>query len=984
MNNTTMEINELPLNHGKKTKRIISGFFKRVSTDEYLKDVEKNAAAPLNQTIEALVHPPPSNGMTHTSPHQTSSRRSSNVLISVDDTITVLEEIDGNVSNEKGSIRKSEKRKPREAIDTNSVKNGESHSPPLEPKKDLSSESLSEVSSFENINKLTVKFKKRRKASSDALKTNESDSDIDLNFVEETEQETKSPSPLGIFGVMMSNQKSKRNVSLSLNSVNKTTASIDTYEPNEPIVSIMSVNKEKSTPVSSPHQKHYKKCLNKEIEIAVLQNGDSLSRPSKLFSDDNGNRKQIKDESIIDTDLDFLNDIPKSQNKLKRGRKEKIKIETPSDTIEDKECPRRISSRVKHKRIIIDCQDLSSPEEHELEKNPRKKQKRKIHDKPGCINKMPNKKLASIFVRESPEVTAARKAFLHSQAPERIKKLRDKELSAETIGHDYFNDFSNVLHVNYSSTQYSSDQINIPLRNEDVNVNQILSKDSNLSWLLSRNEEKIEEMTIDDSSGFKSLSLPLDNKHIFLFAHLESTSTRQCFIDLMKRDTSDIDKFPWTLKYAPKRCSHILGNQHTIFSLKVWLKSFSSKIKYSPVYSDTESCSSLSEFGANAAILYGPHGCGKTSTVYALASEFGFNVLEVNASSSRSGRQLTNQTHEATQSHRVGSSKKNKKIGKNHHLKKCSSSNTNNLILIEDIDLFFEDGDEGFYQALSGVIGNSKIPIILTYSSDKHKKSIPLPKVDQLHAYKLSYPPLQVTSRYLCSIALKEGYPVSSRSITEILQKFNGNISKSILELQFLCLSSKQTQSSDHSPILYEMDTSLSEVMNIPMNFQTTDVQTRLHCIIPFKKDNTTSPLCCRSLNYSITDASFSESMEAHNKPRTYSKKDIKEMEYIATRLDIHSGFCEKENSMNSEMSFQTRYIRSVESQILESLYPQNYLKYKFLFTDTLPLIRNMARSEDERRLLNSKRRFLHYLDSQLELSISSEDLLILKNQLNS
>ncbi|CAB4054302.1 unnamed protein product [Lepeophtheirus salmonis] len=175
---------------------------------------------------------------------------------------------------------------------------------------------------------------------------------------------------------MMSNQKSKRNVSLSLNSVNKTTASIDTYEPNEPIVSIMSVNKEKTTPVSSPHQKHYKKCLNKEIEIAVLQNGDSLSRPSKLFSDDNGNRKQIKDESIIDTDLDFLNDIPKSQNKLKRGRKEKIKIETPSDTIEDKECPRRISSRVKHKRIIIDCQDLSSPEEHELEKNPRKKTKK--------------------------------------------------------------------------------------------------------------------------------------------------------------------------------------------------------------------------------------------------------------------------------------------------------------------------------------------------------------------------------------------------------------------------------------------------------------------------------------------------------------------------------------------------------------------------------------------------------------------------------
>merc|ERR1719414_2208117 len=70
------------------------------------------------------------------------------------------------------------------------------------------------------------------------------------------------------------------------------------------------------------------------------------------------------------------------------------------------------------------------------------------------------------------------------------------------------------------------------------------------------------------------------------------------------------------------------------------------------------------------ALLVGPNGVGKTATVYALAHEMGFKVLELNASSTRSGRQVLANLREATQSHSV-KQEKSKEEGR-----KGSESNT--------------------------------------------------------------------------------------------------------------------------------------------------------------------------------------------------------------------------------------------------------------------------------------------------------------------
>eukprot|EP00955_Chlamydomonas_euryale_P019535 208118-Chlamydomonas_euryale.AAC.1 len=60
--------------------------------------------------------------------------------------------------------------------------------------------------------------------------------------------------------------------------------------------------------------------------------------------------------------------------------------------------------------------------------------------------------------------------------------------------------------------------------------------------------------------------------------------------------------------------------------------------------------------GDAAIALSGPPGCGKTAAVVAVAQELGMNLLEVSASSERTGTQLLKLVGEATQSKRLAHS----------------------------------------------------------------------------------------------------------------------------------------------------------------------------------------------------------------------------------------------------------------------------------------------------------------------------------------
>lgn len=109
------------------------------------------------------------------------------------------------------------------------------------------------------------------------------------------------------------------------------------------------------------------------------------------------------------------------------------------------------------------------------------------------------------------------------------------------------------------------------------------------------------------------------------------------------------DSMMWTEKYKATTHEDIIGNHRSTLALKKWLQHWlditynGSKILRRRGSSSSEfDCDSDSrhsaEYPSNAVIVHGPHGSGKTMTIYALCSELGINVLELNASSKRTGK----------------------------------------------------------------------------------------------------------------------------------------------------------------------------------------------------------------------------------------------------------------------------------------------------------------------------------------------------------
>ncbi|MCU0638160.1 MAG: AAA family ATPase [Methanothrix sp.] len=74
----------------------------------------------------------------------------------------------------------------------------------------------------------------------------------------------------------------------------------------------------------------------------------------------------------------------------------------------------------------------------------------------------------------------------------------------------------------------------------------------------------------------------------------------------------------WTEKYRPKALKEVLGNGKAIEELRAWATAWE---RGTPI--------------TGAAILYGPAGTGKTSAALALAQEFDWDYIEMNASDAR-------------------------------------------------------------------------------------------------------------------------------------------------------------------------------------------------------------------------------------------------------------------------------------------------------------------------------------------------------------
>ena len=244
--------------------------------------------------------------------------------------------------------------------------------------------------------------------------------------------------------------------------------------------------------------------------------------------------------------------------------------------------------------------------------------------------------------------------------------------------------------------------------------------------------------------------------------------------------------------------------------------------------------SSNGERVSNAVVISGPHGCGKTAAVHAVARELGFEIFEINAGSRRSGRDILDRVGDMTRNHLVkqGSSYqgadahevekmdlssetlkqdldsgrqgtmnsflKSKVAPKNSPLKRKLraqeaspkkgpprklKSQQQSLILLEEVDILFEE-DKTFWATTLELLIQSKRPVIMTCTDENL-----LPLEDMiLHAIlRFTHVPEQLATDYLSLVACNEGHILPRDAVVNLYKSKRSDLRASMTELNFFC-----------------------------------------------------------------------------------------------------------------------------------------------------------------------------------------------------
>ena len=235
-----------------------------------------------------------------------------------------------------------------------------------------------------------------------------------------------------------------------------------------------------------------------------------------------------------------------------------------------------------------------------------------------------------------------------------------------------------------------------------------------------------------------------------------------------------------------------------------------------------------------AVIISGPHGCGKTAAVYAIAQELGFDVFEINSSGRRSGRDVLDRVGDMTLNHlvnnaakigipsaaddeplsqiseemqqdidsgkqttvqsffkpkneqkspRKGRKKGQSKLSKAPTKPRTPQSQKQSLILLEEVDVLFEE-DKQFWTTILDLVMHSKRPIIMTCTDEA---LLPSDDMSLYAIFRFTAPPEPLVADRLLLMTCNEGHLLSRQSILSLYRSKCSDLRATIAQLQFFC-----------------------------------------------------------------------------------------------------------------------------------------------------------------------------------------------------
>ncbi|WP_406671438.1 replication factor C large subunit [Methanolobus sp. ZRKC4] len=217
----------------------------------------------------------------------------------------------------------------------------------------------------------------------------------------------------------------------------------------------------------------------------------------------------------------------------------------------------------------------------------------------------------------------------------------------------------------------------------------------------------------------------------------------------------------WAEKYRPKTLADVVGHKKPVEELRNWAEKWVHGIP------DTR-----------AVILQGPAGIGKTSSAHALAMDFGWEVIELNASDQRTAGVIEKVAGSASQ------------------MRTLTGVSGKRLVILDEADNLHGNSDRGGSRAIINVIKETSQPIVLI-ANDLYGISSSLRSL----CLELKFGSVQSRSMVpaLKKIALNEGLMCGVGVIEKISENADGDFRSAVNDLQAVAMGRTEINIEDIS-----------------------------------------------------------------------------------------------------------------------------------------------------------------------------------------
>ncbi|GGL52228.1 replication factor C large subunit [Halocalculus aciditolerans] len=202
----------------------------------------------------------------------------------------------------------------------------------------------------------------------------------------------------------------------------------------------------------------------------------------------------------------------------------------------------------------------------------------------------------------------------------------------------------------------------------------------------------------------------------------------------------------WTEKYRPSTLSEVRGNDKARDALKQWAASWDEH--------------------RDAVIVHGRPGVGKTSAAHALANDMGWDVIELNASDSRTKDVIERVAGEAAKSGTL-----------------TGGSGGRKLLILDEADNLHGNADRGGAAAITRVVKDASQPIVLIANEFYEMSNALRRACEDIEFRDVSKRSIVPVLRDICR---REGVEYEDAALDAIASKNSGDLRSAVNDLQAL------------------------------------------------------------------------------------------------------------------------------------------------------------------------------------------------------